>query len=117
MSTPVHLSAELRDIYAAESARIKEAFAASGDGRTAVARRAALMDKIILRLWEQKFGQPANPGEIALVAIGGYGRQTLFPHSDVDLLFLLADHASEEVFKDRIRSFSQELWDLGLKLS
>ena len=53
----------------------------------------------------------------SLVAIGGYGRSSLFPFSDVDLLFLHAEQGQEEILKDAIRNFSQELWDLGLKLS
>jgi [protein-PII] uridylyltransferase len=51
------------------------------------------------------------------VATGGYGRGWLFPHSDIDLLFLHARSDSENEFKDPIRRFSQELWDLRLKLS
>jgi len=51
------------------------------------------------------------------VAIGGYGRKCLFPFSDVDLLFLHAERGSEEEYKENIRAFSQEMWDLGLKLS
>jgi len=51
------------------------------------------------------------------VATGGFGRGWLFPHSDIDLLFLHANGNSESEFKDSIRRFSQELWDLRLKLS
>jgi len=52
-----------------------------------------------------------------LVALGGFGRSWLFPYSDIDLLFLHADHETEQAFKDRIRSFSQGMWDLRLKVS
>jgi hypothetical protein len=51
------------------------------------------------------------------VATGGFGRGWLFPHSDIDLLFLHDGSDSESEFKDPIRRFSQELWDLRLKLS
>ncbi|MFZ0587970.1 MAG: [protein-PII] uridylyltransferase, partial [Candidatus Sulfotelmatobacter sp.] len=57
------------------------------------------------------------PGDFALVATGGFGRGWLFPYSDVDLLFLYADRRAEEAHKEEIRRFSQELWDLKLKLS
>jgi [protein-PII] uridylyltransferase len=58
-----------------------------------------------------------GPEDFALVATGGFGRGWLFPHSDIDLLFLHAGSSSETEFKDPIRRFSQELWDLRLKLS
>ena len=51
------------------------------------------------------------------MATGGFGRGWLFPHSDIDLLFLYNGGSSESEFKDPIRRFSQELWDLRLKLS
>jgi [protein-PII] uridylyltransferase len=52
-----------------------------------------------------------------LVATGGFGRGWLFPFSDIDLLFLFGDRDAEQAFKDPVRRFSQELWDLRLKLS
>jgi [protein-PII] uridylyltransferase len=55
--------------------------------------------------------------DLALVAIGGFGRKWLFPHSDIDILFLHADRNGEASRKDALRRFSQELWDLRLKLS
>ena len=118
MTTAALLSGELRDLYAEGSARIQREFAFAGDGQAAVTQRAALLDQILLRLWE-KWLAPHSGGEdnFALVAIGGYGRKCLFPFSDVDLLFLHAERASEDKLKDRIRSFSQELWDCRIKLS
>jgi [protein-PII] uridylyltransferase len=59
----------------------------------------------------------SGPKNFVLVATGGFGRGWLFPYSDIDLLFLHASGNSESEFKDPIRRFSQELWDLQLKLS
>jgi [protein-PII] uridylyltransferase len=58
-----------------------------------------------------------DPRDFTLVATGGFGRGWLFPFSDIDLLFLHADRRGEEAHKEQIRRFSQELWDLKLKLS
>ncbi len=111
------LSSELRELYSSEFARLVEQFKITGDGRKLVTQRAALVDRIILRLWDTLLaGNPAAK-EFALVAIGGYGRNDLFPFSDVDLLFLHAERETEETLKEPIRAFSQELWDLGMKLS
>jgi [protein-PII] uridylyltransferase len=58
-----------------------------------------------------------KPRNFALVATGGFGRGWLFPYSDIDLLFLFSDRSSEQAFKDHVRRFSQELWDLRVRLS
>ena len=118
MSTTSTLSGELRDLYAEESARIRQEFFATGDGRTAIAQRTTLVESVVLRLWKDIISSDeAGPKNFALVAIGGFGRRWLFPHSDVDVLFLHADDEVEAEYRDRIRRFSQELWDLRMKLS
>jgi len=110
-------SSDSRSQYLAESTRIQQEFAASGNGRGAVLQRSALVDRIVLRAWEKLLAHAAGATGFALVAIGGYGRKCLFPHSDVDLLLLHAERGTESQLKDPIRSFSQELWDMGFKLS
>ena len=118
MSTVATVSSELRDLYARESAAIRQEFAETGEGRTALSRRTALVDSIVLRLWSEIFsGDPSGPKNFALVATGGYGRGWLFPHSDIDLLFLHGGSNTESESKDSIRRFSQELWDMRMKLS
>jgi [protein-PII] uridylyltransferase len=118
MTTASSLISELRSSLAEGSARIARDFAASGDGRAAVSHRTRLIEEILQRLWHEL--APADEGgrqDFALVATGGCGRGWLFPYSDIDLLFLYADRRGEELHKDAIRQFSQELWDLKLKLS
>ena len=126
MTTGATVRSELSDLYVRESAAIEQEFSVTGEGRTALARRTALVDSIVQRLWKEIIldSQPGSnptgsdtPKNFALVATGGFGRGWLFPHSDIDLLFLHANGNSESEFKDPIRSFSQELWDLRLKLS
>ena len=116
MST-VPLAAELRELYSSGFARIRQEFDSDGDGRAAILKRTELVDQIILKLWEQILLPHLKAANVSLAAIGGYGRKSLFPFSDIDLLFLHADRDGEDVLKDTIRSFSQELWDLGVKLS
>lgn len=118
MSTVPTVVHDLREFYTAESSRIQSQFAETGDGKAAVTQRTALVENILLRLWKELISpEETGPQGLALVALGGFGRGWLFPHSDIDLLFLHADGRSEESYKDRIRQFSQELWDLRMKLS
>ena len=115
---------ELRAFLDEESARIRRDFEASGDGRAAVAHRTLLIEDILQRLWRDLILTASSgastldrPSNFALVATGGFGRGWLFPYSDIDILFLFADREAELAFKDPARRFSQELWDLKLKLS
>jgi [protein-PII] uridylyltransferase len=117
MAAPSLIS-ELRDSLSDESARIQREFEAFGDGRAAVAQRTRLVEDILARLWRDIISpDQTKPVNFALAATGGFGRGWLFPYSDIDLLFLFGDRFAEQAFKDPIRRFSQELWDLRLKLS
>jgi len=112
------LISELRSSLSDESARIQQEFEATGDGRAALAQRTRLVEEILARLWRDIISpDPARPANFTLVATGGFGRGWMFPYSDIDLLFLFGDRNAEQAFKDPVRRFSQELWDLRLKLS
>jgi len=118
MTAASSLISELRGSLAEASARIARDFAVTGDGRAAVAQRTRLIEDILKRLWlDLVSAGDAGPRDFTLVATGGFGRGWLFPFSDIDLLFLYADRRGEEAHKEAIRRFSQELWDLKLKLS
>lgn len=115
MSTAATLRTELRELYLNESTRIQREFAADGNGSAAIAKRTELVERILLRLWQELIS-PSEAKNFALIALGGFGRQCLFPHSDVDILFLHADRSREDALRDAIRTFCQELWDLRMKL-
>ena len=118
MTATSSLISELRSSLSDESARIQREFEASGDGRAALAQRTRLVEEILARLWREIVSpDAAKPANFVLVATGGFGRGWLFPYSDIDLLFLFGDRNAEQAFKDPVRRFSQELWDLKLKLS
>jgi [protein-PII] uridylyltransferase len=56
---------------------------------------------------------------LALVAVGGYGRGELFPHSDVDVLLLLPSDQfpdQDEALKTRLETFIGRCWDSGLEI-
>jgi len=112
------LIGELRGSIQDESARIQREFEATGDGRACVAQRTRMVETILAKLWRDIVSaDESKPANLSLVATGGFGRGWLFPFSDIDLLFLFGDRDAEQAFKDPVRRFSQELWDLRLKLS
>jgi hypothetical protein len=53
MTTVATVRSELGDLYARESAAIEQEFSATGEGRTALARRTALVDTMVQRLWNE----------------------------------------------------------------
>jgi [protein-PII] uridylyltransferase len=78
-----------------------------------VSGRAWVIDQILKLAWQ---AQPwPIDKDISLVAVGGYGRGELLPHSDIDLLILTRkDNASR--YKSCISSFCTLLWDIGLDI-
>jgi [protein-PII] uridylyltransferase len=91
------------------------------NGAQLVAANAAMTDELISALFDFTTGTVyprANPtaGErMALVAVGGYGRAELAPHSDIDLLFLLP-YKQNAYTEQVIEYILYLLWDLGFKV-
>ncbi len=118
MPTQSPLSSELKELYDAESSRLQRDFAATKDGSSFLRSRSALVESIALRLAEQSLASEniSIPG-VALVALGDFGRTSLFPYSDVDLLFLFSAEETQNKFREAIQRMSQGMLDLQLKLS
>ena len=115
MSTPTSDNA-LRSYYNEESERVRRDFEGNGSGRTCIQERTALVEKLLFPLWKQQPALSSSAG-FALVALGGFGRQSLYPHSDIDLLFLCENEVLRAGAKDPVRAICQELWDAGLRVS
>ncbi len=81
-------------------------------GRDYAAGRSAEMDARLAALAKEIFeGAP----DVALVALGGYGRGELCPFSDVDLLFLVSENAPESTAHG-VEKFLYALWDSGVRV-
>jgi [protein-PII] uridylyltransferase len=116
MATESPLSIELRNYHEAESARLQQEFSASKDGLKYLQGRSALVDSVARRLWSQ-FSASAGlePFGIVFASIGDLGRQTLFPYSEVDLVFLAAAGEVADKFKVAIQNLAQGMREIGLK--
>ncbi|MCY1286472.1 Bifunctional uridylyltransferase/uridylyl-removing enzyme [compost metagenome] len=88
-------------------------FLGGRDIRRLIEDRAWFVDQILQQAW-QRFDW-GDDADIALVAVGGYGRGELHPHSDIDILVLL-DSEDQEAFREPIEGFLTLLWDIGLEV-
>ena len=67
------------------------------------------VDEIIKNIWKH-----FSINQACLIAVGGYGRGELAPFSDIDLLILTSDSASNN-YLEPISTFVSSLWDVGLE--
>ena len=108
-----------------ETHRLKLQHRSGVDGRKICQARAAMLDALLRHLWESARGSLSPQAQkefppLALVAIGGYGRGELNPHSDIDFMFL---HDGQVAVGRPLPHLSRlidrvlyPLWDIGLKV-
>lgn len=92
---------------------------AGGSGHTVVRLQSAVMDRLVAALWDKALATAAGahaPTPVSLVALGGYGRRELAPHSDLDLLVLHDQREPGPFVKDASERFLYSLWDLRLEV-
>jgi [protein-PII] uridylyltransferase len=118
--------ARYRNFLKVETHRLKILHRAGADGREICRARSAIIDLVLRYILQgvmeasPRFAGKPPPG-LTLVAIGGYGRAELSPHSDIDIMFL---HESDMVSAGKALPALAELvdgtlytlWDLGLKV-
>ncbi len=92
---------------------LKERFVADEAIEDLVRDRARLVDVALRAAWLRHAGKFA--GDLALVAVGGYGRGELHPSSDIDIMVLLPKSDSADWQPD-IERFLTFLWDIGLEV-
>ncbi len=103
----------LKNALAEADECLSKKFRAREDVNKLVKARAWVVDQLVLHAWESLIPAGEN---ISLVAVGGFGRGELHPHSDVDLLILLAEPSPDEELRSAIEAFVSLLWDAGFYL-
>jgi len=92
---------------------LKEQFDAGTTAPALIRARSWLVDQLLQCAWSRFMGQAED--RLALVAVGGYGRNELMPGSDVDLLLLLPDTDNGQ-YNQKITGLLTFLWDIGLEV-
>ena len=93
---------------------LKNRFTQNNDDiRSLIHLQSITTDLAIKHLWESN--NLNSSLDITLVAVGGYGRAELHPHSDIDIMILLKDKLKKEI-NTNIELFLTNLWDLGFDL-
>ncbi|MBK1874210.1 [protein-PII] uridylyltransferase [Marinobacter sp. 1-3A] len=108
--SPVMAARELlKERYSADA----EAFRQGADVRALVRSRADTIDTVLKLIWN-RYPFSSSP-DIALIAVGGYGRGELHPHSDIDLLILTRE-GIDPGWQEDLGAFVTLLWDLKLDI-
>jgi [protein-PII] uridylyltransferase len=109
----------LRETYKQDKAAVLRTLANSGSAtrglKQTLKQLAILADGLLIQLWQNA----QFSSDLSLVAVGGFGRAELFPHSDVDVLVLLPDGQSPEhspELQGQLERFIGSCWDTGLEI-
>ena len=86
-------------------------FDAGEDIDRLLAARTRAVDAWVRAAWQRCVGEDAT--DLALFAVGGYGRGELFPHSDIDVL-VLAEPDAQQAREPALARLFALLWDAGL---
>ncbi|MCW5588434.1 MAG: [protein-PII] uridylyltransferase [Legionellales bacterium] len=76
-----------------------------------ISKHSEFIDHVLDFLWHST--QLNVLSNLCLIAVGGYGRQELFPYSDIDILILSGSALHQP--ENKLTEFINLLWDIGLK--
>ena len=109
----------LRNAYRSDKAALLAAMQSTGAStrgiRVLLRKLSSLAGNLLQTLWQRA----QLPDDMALVAVGGFGRDQLFPYSDVDVLLLLPDGTAPEAgsaLRTKLEGFIGSCWDTGLEI-
>ena len=108
-----------KEWLAAERQKLHQQHQAGSPGIQVCAGLTELFDTVVLGLYESALADlPEHAAEyrdeVALVALGGYGRGDVAPYSDVDLMILHSSAASDVA--PLAKRLLHDLYDVGLEL-
>jgi [protein-PII] uridylyltransferase len=122
LAEPGEIAHRLRAFLKLEDQRLRMAHRGGASGRWTTQTRSFVLDTVVQRAF-RAVTWPGNGGEFfgsaknicAVVALGGYGRSELAPHSDLDLLFLHTGQRAAQM-RQLTEHVLRLLWDAGLTI-
>ncbi|NGP53629.1 [protein-PII] uridylyltransferase [Thioalkalivibrio sp. XN8] len=104
---------QFRQVLEAGDRQLRARFEAEEPVEALVRDRARLIDIALVRAWRMHLGDAH--GELALVAVGGYGRGELHPCSDIDIM-VVVPAGDDSAWRERVSGFLTFLWDIGMEV-
>jgi len=101
-----------REKLASQDEELAQGYWKNEDVLVLIERRSNFFDELLRETWLRIMPEKTRE-QISLYALGGYGRQELLPHSDIDLLILALRPTN---FQDEIRTFLHVLYDLNVEV-
>ncbi len=97
---------------------IRNNFIKSSDGTYVLGLNSFLTDNLIKFLFQLSIKNYSfEVNDLCIIALGGYGRGEMAPHSDVDILFLIPENLeNNKNIKNCIENILYYLWDLGFSV-
>lgn len=100
-----------RESFQQSSQLIAASYLAAPNAKTLLQQTTRLIDQLLREIWSAF----QLPDSVSLVAVGGYGRGDMFPHSDIDLLILMPENSDSQLQAD-VEALIGALWDIGLNI-
>lgn len=107
-----------KDVLAQGRLDIYQCFLDGVSAAALISLQTRLTDMILLELWEGTIVgelKPSDNQQLALLAVGGYGRAELHPYSDIDIAILVSK-TPDKALAEAISAFITVLWDIGFDI-
>jgi [protein-PII] uridylyltransferase len=104
----------LKKEYKEETDRIFRFHRCGAAGFDTASEIAELTDRTLTALWNDITLAGKEPG--AVIALGGYGRYEMCPHSDIDLMIIFPDEKAKLAGAESAQQFLHALWNIGFDI-
>lgn len=102
---------QIRDSLRTARHTLQQHYLEHGKAQHLLHAHSKLVDEHLCQVWQIL----SMPPSLTLIAVGGYGREELYPKSDIDLLILLP-HQPDDALQQSLQDMVGIFWDIGLEV-